>query len=288
MPNWKQFTQLVWDHDIPESWEAFPWPSWVPQETRDSIESFWSPGVGRSPADYIENMVNNGAPKFGSTHGYDPQNGFCSLLPIENAPATGRFIHAWNNIGRIIPQSGTPRACSFSGGSWIGVETFDDWAAEGRSLFGPDRNQWIFQCPACKSIQTADLFESLGLDTSLVTTSCLGRHLPQKDREEQNRCDYTNGGLFRLGRSVEADGVIFQTLPFLTNPLPAPEEAIDRELESIQWKIDNCREGRAESVEEKNDTNIQSYDNLIEMYEEWFAKTAAMRSSQTPKGADDQ
>lgn len=85
----------------PRSWADWAWPDWVPAEVRVAIENFWSEDIGRGPHAWMRSMHEQGAPAFGSVVTMD--DGFA-----RNAPqVTGRYVHAWNNIGRIAMDDGS-------------------------------------------------------------------------------------------------------------------------------------------------------------------------------------
>ena len=98
----------------------------------------------------------------------------------------------------------------------------NEWLAEGKRLFGPDARDWKFKCPACGNVQTAHDLKAAGGDPNQVYFNCLGRYLPTcraafgrnpKDTPK-SPCDYTSGGLFRLGRPVLFKGKIINVFPF--------------------------------------------------------------------------
>lgn len=93
--------------EAPKTWADWAWPSWVPAKVRESVEGFWGADQGRSPRDWMRDMHEQGAPAFGSV--VTLANGFG-----ENAPtATGRFVHAWNNIARLVLDDGSFAYTSF-------------------------------------------------------------------------------------------------------------------------------------------------------------------------------
>ncbi|RKN61901.1 phage Gp37/Gp68 family protein [Streptomyces klenkii] len=91
----------------PRTWAEWTWPDWVPQQVREEIESFWGPASHRTPADWIRSMHEQGAPAFGSV--VRLRDGFGSDAPM----TTGRFVHAWNNIARLVREDGTFAYTSF-------------------------------------------------------------------------------------------------------------------------------------------------------------------------------
>lgn len=92
---------------VATTWEEFVWPEWVPLDVRASIESFWSSESGRSPREWLENAIHNGAPEMGSV--VEGPNGFGPNAPT----TTGRFVFCWNNICRLVHDDGTFSYSSF-------------------------------------------------------------------------------------------------------------------------------------------------------------------------------
>jgi protein gp37 len=80
----------------PATWAEWIWPDWVPARVREEIESFWGASQGRSPRDWIRDMHQQGAPPFGAELRMD--DGFGTNPP----KVTGRYVHCWNNIGRLV------------------------------------------------------------------------------------------------------------------------------------------------------------------------------------------
>jgi len=85
----------------PASWADWTWPDWVPEKIRAEVERFWSEKYGRSPRDWVRDTHQQGAPAYGST--VTLADGFGPDAP----PVTGRYVHAWNNIGRVVRDDGT-------------------------------------------------------------------------------------------------------------------------------------------------------------------------------------
>ena len=90
-----------------KTWPDFIWPDWVPAEVQKSIEDFWSESQRRSPQEWLKNSIDNGAPAFGAVVSLPQLHGNPSPL------ATGRFVHAWNNIGRLVLEDGSAAYVSF-------------------------------------------------------------------------------------------------------------------------------------------------------------------------------
>lgn len=81
--------------NAPKSWDEFAWPDWVPGKVREQIESFWGQ-FGRGPKDWAENAISNDSPPFGMQMGYQE----------DGRTVYGRWIFAWNNIGRLVDDKG--------------------------------------------------------------------------------------------------------------------------------------------------------------------------------------
>ena len=82
------------------TWAEWRWPEWVPKRVRTEIENFWLESWGRGPDAWLENA--QAAEKRFGLHLGD----FVTLPIYGHGLATGRFIHAWNNIGRLISETG--------------------------------------------------------------------------------------------------------------------------------------------------------------------------------------
>ena len=92
----------------PATWAEWTWPDWVPARVREEIESFWGAGQGRSPRDWIRDMHHQGAPPHGVTLRMD--DGF-GPNPRQ---VTGRYVHAWNNIGRLVLDDDPTREYAYT------------------------------------------------------------------------------------------------------------------------------------------------------------------------------
>ena len=89
--------------EVTERWADFDWPDWVPLKVQKEIEEFWG-CFGRSPKDWLKNWIEDypTVPYFGdvATRG---------VVADGEEYATGRYVHAWNNIGRIVLPDGSYR-----------------------------------------------------------------------------------------------------------------------------------------------------------------------------------
>lgn len=89
-------------------------------------------------------------------------------------------------------------------------ESVDQWRARGKELFGEDFTKWRFRCPVCGHVQTFQDFVDLGLTKEdacgVFYFSCIGRWMEDTKGTLKNKkspCDYTCGGLLRLGDFVK-------------------------------------------------------------------------------------
>ena len=109
--------------DQPPTWSDFRWPEWVPTEQRKQIADFWSASYGRSPDEWNRDNVIQHTPRTGEVVGVDRTEGIAWVCVPESphAKATGRWLHSWNNMGRVILEDGrTICAASSSGPYWLG------------------------------------------------------------------------------------------------------------------------------------------------------------------------
>ncbi|MFG2412330.1 DUF5131 family protein [Streptomyces goshikiensis] len=91
----------------PTSWADWTWPEWIPASVREAVEGFWGADQYRTPRDWMRNMHEQQAPAFGARVTTD--DGFGP----DPKQVTGRYVHAWNNIGRLIRDDGTVAYTSF-------------------------------------------------------------------------------------------------------------------------------------------------------------------------------
>ena len=92
----------------PRTWAEWTWPGWVPTAVRSAVEGFWGADQGRTPRDWMRDMHQQGAPAFGST--LRMKDGFSTNPPY----VTGRYVHAWNNIGRLVLDGDPDREFAYT------------------------------------------------------------------------------------------------------------------------------------------------------------------------------
>lgn len=89
-------------------WPSYLWPDWVPEKTRQEIADFWNPKWGRSPKAWIASTVGDayaGHPPMGTRVRCKPTGG--GAINYE-----GRWIPAWNNMGRVLLDDGQVKVSS--------------------------------------------------------------------------------------------------------------------------------------------------------------------------------
>lgn len=88
-----------------KTWDEFSWPEWIPEDLRSSIKEFWSWHGG--PQEWLGDAKRQGAPVIGS------RVELVRLCGREGEREAGRFVHCWNNIGRVVREDGSVGAVSF-------------------------------------------------------------------------------------------------------------------------------------------------------------------------------
>lgn len=114
----------------------YEFEDWVPEKLREHIRDFWGQ-MGRTSDDWIRDMCNG----VSDVCYYIPQQGFKTpptgarvIYLIKDYDAEkragrserlyraieGRYIHAWNNMGRVVHEDGTYTVVS-SCDKWVRV-----------------------------------------------------------------------------------------------------------------------------------------------------------------------
>lgn len=90
----------------PSTWEGFPWPEWIPADQREQIEKFWSTTYGRGPQSWFRDHEVQGMPHTGEM--ITTEDIFSKARDEEGRRPmrTGRYIHSWNNMGRLVLDDG--------------------------------------------------------------------------------------------------------------------------------------------------------------------------------------
>jgi hypothetical protein len=95
----------------PTLWSEWSWDAllpWVPVEVRRPIESFWAASYNRSPREWLRDARIQGTPPIGAWCTSDRSDG----------GHVGRWIHCWNNIGRLVDIFGRTHFASTVGLRW--------------------------------------------------------------------------------------------------------------------------------------------------------------------------
>ena len=90
------------------------------------------------------------------------------------------------------------------------VVTMAEWTAEGERLYGKDRLDWKFKCPACGHVQTGRMFLDAGMHTHLAYQECASRYGLGGSKD----CKWAIGGLLRVGGRYVIDGKFCPRLVF--------------------------------------------------------------------------
>lgn len=83
-------------------WASYVWPEWVPLEVRKQVEGFWSDEWNRGPDEWLANTAD---PYAGQGVTLGTRGTFWVIG--HRALVVGRYVHAWNNIGRAVLEDGT-------------------------------------------------------------------------------------------------------------------------------------------------------------------------------------
>jgi len=82
--------------------------------------------------------------------------------------------------------------------------TGEEWVKKGEKLYGKDRKEWKFKCPACGYVQSFRDFEP-HMDKEeiykYIAFSCIGRFDGHGDNtmfRGKQPCNYAGGGLFAI------------------------------------------------------------------------------------------
>lgn len=90
--------------------------------------------------------------------------------------------------------------------------TKKEWEAKGERLYGKDRWNWKFRCPACGHVQCIGDFQKFkcqGATPDDAYFNCIGRfdgHIKTNMGTKPGPCNYTTGGLFNISPIKVHDG----------------------------------------------------------------------------------
>jgi len=80
-----------------DTWEKFSWLDWIPAIVRQDVERYWCKAQRRAPLDWLLDAEAKGVPVLGL---------WVMAISISNESVEGRFVHAWNNLGRVVARNG--------------------------------------------------------------------------------------------------------------------------------------------------------------------------------------
>jgi protein gp37 len=118
---WGDHAPLADVSGVPESWSEYRWDDWVPTELRRTIETFWSPAMGRGPRAWMRDHSAQAVPRTGArVRCAVGASGWAMVDKMATVGVTGRYVHCWNNIGRVITDDGQVLPASGGRGSgWM-------------------------------------------------------------------------------------------------------------------------------------------------------------------------
>ena len=194
------------------TWAEYDWADWVPQKVRDGIERFWGADQRRSPKDWEASRQQNDAPELGRA---------ISCRDLRNNWVEGRYVHAWNNMGRVITADGTVHVVSCDRWQPLdnieeritaleaemkakGIATYREaeWLAEAERRFGSDRNDWAFECVACGHIQSARSVMTHGCTDASMTIRAWLTHNCEGRYNKSYGCDWSLGGMLHIHKVI--------------------------------------------------------------------------------------
>lgn len=125
-----------------ETWSNFRFAEWVPESVQEEIKDFWCEKWGRGPSAWLESAERNKSPLIGDrvkVHNFDGKE------------VAGRFVYAWNNIGRLISDDGDVLCVGFGGfkvsrgGLWCKPESKDYFTVANTACTRPAFGSWYAQ-----------------------------------------------------------------------------------------------------------------------------------------------
>jgi protein gp37 len=107
------------DPSAPYKWANYQWEEWIPQELRTLVEDFWQESWGRGPAAWLRDHAVQMVPRTGArvTLNSDRDGGWLTTDKMASSGTTGRYVHMWNNIGRVVADDGTVHCTAGGHGS---------------------------------------------------------------------------------------------------------------------------------------------------------------------------
>ncbi|MBN1535216.1 MAG: hypothetical protein JW908_00685 [Anaerolineales bacterium] len=97
----------------------------------------------------------------------------------------------------------------------VRVTTLEQYTAEAEAIFGSDKMNWKFVCPACGYVASVKEYQEAGAPEGAVGFLCVGRWKGAKRRAfgdtGDGPCDYAGGGLIGINPvHIEGHGYYFE------------------------------------------------------------------------------
>jgi hypothetical protein len=102
--------------------------------------------------------------------------------------------------------------------------TQEEWEAQGRALFGSDKQKWRFTCPSCGHVASVEEWKVAGAPHGTAAFSCIGRFTGANGdgafKGKGGPCNYAGGGLFKLNpiRVITKEGTEHDIFAFAEPP----------------------------------------------------------------------
>ena len=103
------------------TWSSFQWEEWIPASLRKLIEDFWSESYGRGPWSWLRDHAIQQVPRTGARGTFAAEHSsWLTTNKMATRGVTGRYVHLWNNIGRVVTDAGEIHPASGGSGSgWL-------------------------------------------------------------------------------------------------------------------------------------------------------------------------
>lgn len=130
LSTWIRPLAPVSEANAPREWGDFPWPDFVPERVRSQVAEFWSE-FGRVPANYARDCHEQNSPPIGAN--------------LKQGDKAGRWVHCWNNMGRLVDDDGVDRVASIPRSGLFDVRRHD-WHGIGWVIVGGESGPGAREC----------------------------------------------------------------------------------------------------------------------------------------------
>lgn len=104
------------------TWAEYEWEDWIPTSLRELVERFWGESNGRGPFHWLHDHVIQRVPRTGARVllAADGER-WLTTNKVAARGTSGRYVHMWNNIGRVVTDDGEvlPTSGGGSGSGWL-------------------------------------------------------------------------------------------------------------------------------------------------------------------------